>query len=100
MPPTSSFKVTNSSAVMAPSTNAFRPYCTPTLSRVSRLAGDPGARPQIESAHDQALQRGSAAVAVGFAGSYTALLGSSQLFVTVADWVIAPVVLLLTNRCW
>src|SRR3954447_16463189 len=97
MPPMASFSATNSSAVMLPASSAPRPYCTPTLSRVSRAAGLPGTLPQMDSAQDHALQRGRFAVAAGFAGSYTALLGNSQLFVA-EKVVIAPVVWLVTCR--
>ena len=46
------------------------------------------------SAQLQALQRGSDAVAVALAGSYTAVFGSSQLLVAVPDCEITPVSLL------
>jgi len=44
VPPTFSFSVTNSSAVMAEASKAFRPYCTPTLSSVvsARKLAPPG----------------------------------------------------------
>jgi hypothetical protein len=39
--------------VMAPERRAFKPYCTPTLSRVHRARLEPGTRPQIDSAQLQ-----------------------------------------------
>src|SRR5689334_17797779 len=97
-PPITSLSVTNSSGVIVPAIRAFSPYCTPTLSRVSRAAGLPATLPQMDSAQDHALQRGRLAVAAGLAGSYTALFGSSQLLVKLVDCVMAPVTLSVTVR--
>ena len=52
-----SFSVTNSSPVMLPASNAFRPYCTPMLSRVSRARRPSADLPQTDAPQSQALQR-------------------------------------------
>jgi hypothetical protein len=46
-PPIFSFRVTNSSAEIAPESSAFSPYCTPTLSSVVRARTLPGVRPTV-----------------------------------------------------
>src|SRR5687767_6954377 len=94
MPPIFSFRVTNSSAVMLPACSAFRPYCTPALSRVLRALPS-WSLPQIDAAQSQALQRSP----VGFSGLYTIELGSWQLLIGWPGAAIAPVSLLVTKRC-
>src|SRR6201746_288157 len=80
VPPAISFSVTNSSPVMVPACKAFSPYWMPVLSRVSLAAAWPATLPQIDSAHDQALQRAPVGLVTG---SYTCDAGSSQLLTAV-----------------
>ncbi len=94
-PPTRSFNVTNSSAVIAPVTNALNPYWMPELSRVfsarmivvpeASVAGTP---PQIAMALSTSEQRGPEGLV---AGSYTCAGSSRQLFTGVVPDVMTPV---------
>ena len=101
MPPIFSFRVTNSSAVMAPDISAPRPYWMPTLSAVCRARMWPGAFSLLMVPHTAAARSGSPQrVPSGLLlGSYTSDAGNRQLLRGSVPGGVpsAPVVLLMTN---